>query len=138
MASVSPIKDLVGIPFQNGGRDPSTGLDCWGLTRLVLARFGYEAPDYQASAFDSAGVSAAALAARCGGQWTEVQAPAPGVVVLMALDPYFPDAIQHFGVCLNDREFLQTLEKTGSIITRLDHPFFARRIKGFCEWKTGR
>lgn len=38
--------DYVGLPWKNGGRE-RTGLDCWGLVRLVAAeRFGATLPAY--------------------------------------------------------------------------------------------
>ena len=37
------IDDYVGIPWVLGGSTPETGLDCWGLCRVVLANhFGVE------------------------------------------------------------------------------------------------
>ncbi|MFQ5776364.1 MAG: NlpC/P60 family protein [Kiloniellaceae bacterium] len=44
--SPSWIDDYVGLPFQEHGRDRS-GLDCWGLVRLVLAeRFAVQVPSF--------------------------------------------------------------------------------------------
>jgi cell wall-associated NlpC family hydrolase len=38
----------VGLPAAERGREPSTGLDCWGLVRLVLAReAGIDAPSWE-------------------------------------------------------------------------------------------
>lgn len=53
---------LVGTPFVTGGRDPETGLDCWGLVRCMLERaHGLELPRY---ALDGSPELAHAAAAR--------------------------------------------------------------------------
>ena len=31
--SINGLRDLIGIPFVQNGRDPRLGLDCWGLCR---------------------------------------------------------------------------------------------------------
>jgi len=36
--------ELLGVPYQYGGDDPSTGLDCSGLVRYVFDRYRYELP----------------------------------------------------------------------------------------------
>lgn len=41
------INDFIGIPFLEGGRDPSVGLDCWGLVQSASAGLhGIELPSY--------------------------------------------------------------------------------------------
>lgn len=38
---MTDVNDLVGAPYKRNGRDPVTGIDCWGLTALVLRRMGF-------------------------------------------------------------------------------------------------
>jgi hypothetical protein len=38
--------DLLGCPFRMGGRDPRTGLDCYGLRREIARRLGGETPEF--------------------------------------------------------------------------------------------
>jgi len=42
------INGLIGIPYIHGGRDPKTGLDCYGLCMVVYRDlYGIELPDWQ-------------------------------------------------------------------------------------------
>jgi peptidoglycan DL-endopeptidase CwlO len=42
--AVSLARTFTGVPYRWGGSDPSTGLDCSGLTQLVYGRLGVELP----------------------------------------------------------------------------------------------
>lgn len=126
--------DLIGTPFVDGGRDPRTGLDCWGLFRIVMARLGQSVPDYTISCFDATEIGAAARRALAT-QWKKVDVATPGVGVVMDLDPALPGLNQHFGVCVNDTYFIHTLIKTGCILSRVNDRFWRLRIKGYYQWK---
>ena len=51
------LDDLIGLPFIDGGRDPSVGFDCWGLSTEVFRRYGIELPDYKISCEDASRIS---------------------------------------------------------------------------------
>lgn len=125
------VQDLLGVPFVDGGRDKQ-GMDCWGLFIEVMKRFGYEVPDYKVSCFDAEGIGGTYQAEI--GSWQEVGSAAPGLAVAMAIHEKAPDMVQHFGVVLEPKRFIHTLEKTGVIITKISDPFFNRKIKGFYRW----
>jgi len=125
------VQDLLGVPFVDGGRDMQ-GLDCWGLFIEVMRRCGYPVPDYKVSCFDAAGIGTAYQEGI--GAWQRVGSPSPGLAVAMAIHEKAPDMVQHFGVALDRRRFIHTLEKTGVIITKFSDPFFNRKIKGFYRW----
>lgn len=125
------VKDLLGVPFVDGGRDMK-GMDCWGLFVEVMRRFGYQVPDYKVSCFDTAGIGGAFQAEI--GSWQPVGVALPGMAVAMAIHDKAPDMVQHFGVALDSRRFIHTLEKTGVLITRFSDPFFSKKIKGFYRW----
>jgi peptidoglycan DL-endopeptidase CwlO len=42
--AVSLARSFTGVPYRWGGTDPSTGLDCSGLTQLVYGRLGVQLP----------------------------------------------------------------------------------------------
>lgn len=45
--------DLIGTPFVEGGRDPKTGIDCYGLLMVAYSRLGKTIPDYRSPALHS-------------------------------------------------------------------------------------
>ncbi|MFN7019893.1 MAG: host specificity factor TipJ family phage tail protein [Phycisphaerales bacterium] len=86
------VVDYLDIPFAQGGRDRHTGVDCWGLVRIVQAeRFGVSLPDHH-DAYVAPG-EARGLTARiaevmgaemAGGSWSEVRGPGPGGAEMIA------------------------------------------------------
>ena len=59
--AVSLAQSYSGIPYRWGGTDPSTGLDCSGLTQLVFRRLGVQLPRVAADQ-SKAGTAVASLA----------------------------------------------------------------------------
>ena len=51
------LKKYIGVPFLDGGRDPSVGLDCWGLFLLVEKEFGISVPDFTIPCDDAESIS---------------------------------------------------------------------------------
>ncbi|MFW6364422.1 MAG: NlpC/P60 family protein [Bacteroidota bacterium] len=128
------VSDLIGTPFVDGGRDPATGLDCWGLFMVVMCRIGQPVPDYEISCFDSSEIGKAARHTLAT-QWQRTDKPGPGVGVTLEIDHKKKNCMQHFGVCINKHKFIHTLMKTGCIITSLNDRYWSKRIKGLYKWK---
>ncbi len=125
-------RELIGIPFVNEGRDPATGLDCWGLVMEAMRKRGLEVPDFKVNCFASKEIDGTyTIAIR---DWQKIEGPEEGAVVAMANDPEAPEAVTHFGVCIGGNRFLHTLEKIKSCTMRLDDPFWSRKIRGFYKW----
>lgn len=98
---------LIGTPFVWGGRDPSTGLDCWGLARAVVPAL----PDYEADNLpDAVAVWRAEHTA-----WPRVDHPRPGDVVLLGTT----HTVRHAGVLVEPGQILHTTQSTGAIVQPL-------------------
>jgi cell wall-associated NlpC family hydrolase len=130
--------DLIGIPFVDGGRDPRTGLDCWGLVREVFRRAGTTLPDFTIGCHDTTEIGAAVESERMLGRWRHWHAhdaPAPSVVAIRFNSPLL---VNHTGVYLGRKRFLHTRELTGVAVERIDSPSWRDRIEGFYTPEFGR
>jgi cell wall-associated NlpC family hydrolase len=120
----------IGLPFRDHGRDRS-GLDCWGLVRLVMAeQFGIALPSLAAAyehtlALDAiSGVIRAQIPA-----WNAVAAGDErcGDVIVLRLH----GQPLHVGVVLGDRHMLHVEARIDSAIERYDQTRWKDRIYGF-------
>lgn len=130
-------RDLVGVPFLDGGRDPAVGLDCWGLVLAAQKRFGRTLPDYQISAFASSQIAATAAVEVLSGRWEQLPAPELGCLVAMSTNPNLPGAFQHVGVYVGSGRFIHAMNRKsgqGSRMDRIDHPLWQGAIKGYYRW----
>jgi len=122
-------RDLIGVPFKDGGRGLD-GFDCWGLVSFVFAREGIFVPNYYAEAYDSAHVDS--IIATVQGGWATI--PRTDVarldVLTFRLDPQAPQFVTHVGIYVGHGRFLQCLQKTGVIMSRMDDPFWKQRLAG--------
>jgi len=100
----------IGLPFADHGRDRATGLDCWGLVRLVYAEvFGLALPSYSADytdAHDQASVSAAVAQGLQDG-WQQVYKPSAGDLLILRIAgrPW------HCGMVVTPEAFLHQPDK---------------------------
>lgn len=97
----------IGLPFKRGGRD-RTGLDCWGLVRMVLQdRKGLVLPSYDHCDNEADTIKAA----KRGGDWIAVTSPqAFDVMVMLTPVAGFGVAPLHVGVMLSPRMVLHVDE----------------------------
>lgn len=123
--------NYVGIPFIDFGRDFS-GCDCYGLVRLALEQeFGKVLPSFLGEYDDT-----------CDHETIEgiiehwkpllsgrrVVTPREGDVVVITV----AGAEAHVGLYVGDGLILHAWKRaTGSVLQRMDHPFFKGRIEGF-------
>lgn len=125
--SMIPVIDLIGKPFQDGGRGPET-FDCWGLCLEVFRREGVMLRDYRLCCYDAEGFDRNfrdELPRWNRYQWPDI--PVPAVITIRFNEP----VVNHVGVYIGDMKFLHTREKTGVVVERIDAPYWKHRIEGF-------
>lgn len=115
--------DLLGIPYQTGGRGPDT-FDCYGLIRHLLSADGIEIPDYLSPDDQRRVMAIFQSELRL---WRPC-ACRPGAIALFRVPGNF-----HVGYCLGNGRFIHTWQASGGVcIERLDH--WAKRLIGYYEY----
>jgi cell wall-associated NlpC family hydrolase len=124
----------IGLPFSEHGRDRS-GLDCWGLARLVMAeQLGRALPSFVYEyASTSESESIAALIARECVLWDSVAAgdERMGDVVVLRLLGH----PMHVGIVLGDRQMLHIEQGIDSAIESYAGARWAHRVFGFFRYR---
>lgn len=131
-------QQYVGIPFKEGGRDRS-GIDCWGLLRLVgREQFGYELPSYD-SEYEALDTRLGfkydqlrAFSARHLPEWTPVSRPSLGNGVLMRV----MGSDVHVGIVVDvrAREMLHIEKGCNAVIEAYDSLLWKGRVSGFYRY----
>jgi cell wall-associated NlpC family hydrolase len=125
------LRHLIGVPFADGGRT-ERGADCWGMVLLTFKEFGIELPDYKIHCFDTMAIGGQIDQERP--QWIRIETPETPCLIVMCLDPNLPGVCNHLGVYVGLGMFLHTLGKRNSVLERLEHPYFSRKIEGFYRY----
>ncbi len=120
------LEDLIGLPFIDGGRNPTVGLDCWGLSTEVFRRYGITLPDYKISCEDASRIHSEVNEQRPWWRRCEGDIPIPALVVIR-----FTVYCDHTGVYIGQGRFIHTRKRIGVNIDRIDNPAWANRIEGF-------
>jgi cell wall-associated NlpC family hydrolase len=121
-----PTDDLLGKPFENGGRGPER-YDCWGLVCEVFRRYGMELPDYRVSCLDAGLIDATYREERQNWITVERETAVPALVVMRFNQIVF---CNHTGVYIGSGRFIHAREKTGVCVENMDHPYWSRAIQG--------
>jgi len=129
------LSDLIGIPFVDGGRDPRTGLDCWGLALEVYRRHGITLPDYKAGCLDEVRIDGIVESSRP--NWDRVERSAAPVPSLLAIRVNNSHLVNHTGVYIGAGRFIHTLIRVGVTISRVDDLAWRHVIEGFYTPKGG-
>jgi cell wall-associated NlpC family hydrolase len=120
----------IGLPFRDHGRERS-GLDCWGLVRLVSAeQFGRALPSLVTSYRRTSSVEdVSAVIAREASRWHAIKQgeEKQGDVIVLRLR----GAPMHVGLVLGGGYMLHVERGIDSAIERYDGPRWAERIHGF-------
>lgn len=137
--------DVIGVPFEHGGRiplagpqalAPGRGVDCYGLLMCLYRRRGIELPDPFAAvpqdwAMRESGADPEAwIAAHLGG-WRRVAEPRMGCAAVMSRGGQVAD---HVGVMVSPYQCVHAVERTGVILSRIDRGPWAVRMVGYYDY----
>jgi cell wall-associated NlpC family hydrolase len=103
--------DLMGLPFERGGRGPRH-FDCYGLVKEMFRRAGNEVPD-----FHSPGTLEeieALISEKCR-KWRRVPVGTPGALLTFRIEGFGA----HVGYMLDNDRFIHAWETTGVTTDRL-------------------
>lgn len=104
---MSNFSDLIGIPFEYGGRDVEESLDCYGLIlHIENCINGKDLPDFGSS---SDGGRVVAMMSGALHLFEPVEAR-EGAILLFRVPGYM-----HVGYCLEDDRFIHTWEESGGV-----------------------
>ena len=67
--------------------------------------------------------------------WIKIDKPEKGCVVAMSTEPKHPKLITHFGIMIDTKKMLHTLQKMNSHLMDIDNPRVKTTIKGFYKWQ---
>lgn len=120
--------DLIGVPFEYGGRGPEK-FDCWGLLMALNSRVhGVTLPDFRSV---SQVPRIAKIMRENMSQWRPIE-PRPGSSILFEIEGFGA----HVGFQVDDYNFLHTWEDSGGVLReRLD--FWQHRNLGHYEFVGG-
>jgi cell wall-associated NlpC family hydrolase len=123
------VQDLLGIRYVKNGKLPD-GLDCYSLVQEVFRREGIDLPEYDSP--EESSLIHLLLTGDILKYAIPLEEPEPLCVVRFCIvQPY----IRHVGVVLdNCTTFIHIREKANVAIERLDHRFWAPRIRGYFKW----
>ena len=121
----------IGIPFRDHGRD-FTGCDCYGLVRLALLNeFGVELPllsDEYEDPRDHDEIGAVIASWRPLLTGDRLEAAEAGAVAVIKAGGH----PAHVGLCIDSQMILHSRgHLAGSLLHRIDDPFFRGRIEGY-------
>ena len=107
-------KDLIGIPFVDGGRDYH-GLDCYGLVMLIYARMGILLNEYNIAANDLVNVNKELVNHQ--NIWNKIENPEIGCVVLLSNG--CSRSANHVGIYVGEDKFIHAYAYTGVCLSSL-------------------
>lgn len=122
-------RDLIGIPFVDGGRDPRQGLDCWGLVLEIFRRCDIVLPDYRIGCMEASRIDGAIADGR--ELWTRQDPSDPPVPSLVVIRFNQATLCNHTGVYIGAGRFIHTRRKIGVNIDRIDSPAWRKVIEGY-------
>lgn len=108
----SKLEDFVGLPYDEWGRNPDVGLDCWSLPNTIYSTMGAPLPPRPSSCMPVAWCEARLIEFG----WKKVDRPQRFDLLIFR---YPFRAVNHLGIFLGARRFLHTTPKTGACISTI-------------------
>ncbi len=120
----------IGIPFKEKGRD-TTGVDCWGLVRLIYKQeYGVNLPSFASDYELSDDGRVGELFAQYKEGWETLSQPEPGCAVLFRIF----GTESHIGLVVDSASFIHVREGLDSVIESLESAKWSKRIVGFYKY----
>lgn len=120
----------IGIPFLEKGRD-ATGLDCWGLVRLIYKQeYNINLPSFATDYTLSDDERIGELFAQYKEGWEVLDNPQPGSAVIFRMF----GTESHIGVVVDNSRFIHVREGRDTVIESLESGKWAKRIVGFFQY----
>jgi Cell wall-associated hydrolases (invasion-associated proteins) len=131
------LNDLLAVPFVEGGRDISIGLDCYGLCKEIYKRRGIDLIEYMDVALKTI-VSKEnysdvedVIQTEVSKLFEKIENPEPFCLVLLRNGRF----VTHIGIVLEDKiRFIHTRQGIGVSVTRLSHILWSKKIEGFYRY----
>lgn len=121
--------DLIGTNYAKNGRLPE-GLDCYTLVQEIYKRRGIDLPSFDSPEEDN--LINMIYTGEVDKYSVKLNEPEPFCMVSFSI--MFP-GVNHVGVVLEDcKRFIHILKHRNVAIERLDHRFWAQKIRGFQKW----
>ena len=129
MITVPTYTDLLGKPFEYGGRGPDT-FDCYGLSVELYRRAGLQLPDYASS--DNNEAQGAGFADGAARFFRRVAMPEPMDIITFQVVPRF---ITHCGVYVGHGRFIHIMSKISVAVEELSGPIWQHRQRGIYRFR---
>jgi cell wall-associated NlpC family hydrolase len=125
-------EDLLGVPFQNRGRDPKIGLDCYGLAIEIFRRHGIQLPEFWIHCLDFSTIEKTIGEQKA--RWIRVGIDViPSIAVIRLRSKHY----NHVLINIGRGRFIHTRRSVGVQIERFDDLYWRKRYDGFYIPKEG-
>lgn len=119
--------DLIGVPFQYGGRDHN-GLDCFGLVMEMLKRQGVNVHDFGWHN-DSAIIQTMMLGASETMRWEPCELH-PGAILLFKIGRY----VRHVAYVIENNKFIHCWERSNGVVIERINEDWLDRVAGIYKY----
>ena len=127
------IEDLLGLPFSDDGDGPDSW-NCWNLCCEVYRRADKHLPHYSDWIEDLAKRNAFINRKKLRDFWL-LDKPEPLALVTLRMFRQYPNFINHIGIMISHRHFINVRKKTGVCIDDIyNRRWQPNRIEGFYRY----